>query len=148
MKIVVDTNIMFSALLNSNGQIGKLLLDSRGKFQFYSCKYLKKEIQNHIDKIRRYSGLNDVDLSELITLIESRIFFLDENLLPIPVIVKAKELVADVDFDDFAFIATALQLDAWLWTGDKKLTIGLRQKNYSRVISTADLSDILELKVG
>ena len=146
MKIVVDTNIVFSALLNSNGQIGKLLLDSRGKYQFYSCKYLKKEIHSHIDKIRRYSGLNDADLSELITLIESRIFFLDENLLPIPIIAKAKELVADVDFDDFAFVATSLQLDAWLWTGDKKLIIGLRQKGYSRIISTADLLDILDLK--
>jgi len=31
------------------------------------------------------------------------------------------------------------------WTGDKKLTVGLRQKGYSRVVSTADLWDILEM---
>ena len=145
MKVVVDTNILFSALLNSNSRIGSLLLDSRGRFEFYSCKYLKKEINRHLDKIRRYSGLNDNDLSELINLIESRIFFIDEELLPITIITEAKEYVADIDFDDFAFVAMTKYLDAWLWTGDKKLSVGLRQKGFSRVFSTADLWDILEM---
>ena len=142
VKIVVDTNIVFSALLNSNSRIGELLLDSRNRFEFYSCKYLQKEIHRHIDKIRRYSGLNDSDLSELIDLVESRIFFIDEELLPIVVVTEAKEWVADVDFDDFAFVAIAKYLDAWLWTGDKKLSAGLRRKGFGRVISTADLWEI------
>ena len=145
MRIIVDTNIVFSALLNSNSRIGRLLLDSRDKFRFYSCKYLQKEIHRHIDKIRHYSGLNNDDLSELIALVESRIFFLDEELLPAAVIAEAKEYVKDVDFDDFAFVAAAINLDAWLWTGDKKLSTGLRQKGYSRIISTADLWDMLEV---
>ena len=51
MKIIVDTNIVFSALLNSNSHIGQLLLDSRNYFQFYSCKYLKKELFRHLPKI-------------------------------------------------------------------------------------------------
>jgi len=79
MRIIVDTNIVFSALLNSNSRIGGLLLDSRDKFQFYSCKYLQKEIHRHIDKIRDYSGLNNDNLSELIALVESRIFFIEEE---------------------------------------------------------------------
>ncbi|MDR0873047.1 MAG: PIN domain-containing protein [Prevotellaceae bacterium] len=144
MKIIVDTNIVFSALLNSNSRIGRLLLDTRDKFQFYSCKYLQKEILRHIDKIRQYSGLNDDDLSELITLVESRIFFLDEELLPPDIITEAKELVSDIDFDDFAFVAIAKHLDAWLWTGDKKLSIGLRQKGYSRIVTVSDLLEIVE----
>jgi predicted nucleic acid-binding protein len=146
MKIIVDTNILFSALLNSNSRIGRLLLDSRDKFEFYSCKYLKKEIFLHLDKIRRYSGLNDNDLSELINLVESRIFFIDEELLPITIITEAKEYVADIDFDDFAFVAITKYLDAWLWTGDKKLSAGLRQKGFSRVFSTSDLWDIMEMR--
>ena len=144
MRIIVDTNIVFSALLNSNSRIGRILLNSRDKFQFYSCKYLQKEIHNHIVKIQNHSGLNIYDLLELIVLIESRIFFIEEELLPIDVITNAKELVADIDFDDFAFVAVANHLDAWLWTGDKKLTIGLRQKGYHRIVSTNDLLDVLE----
>jgi len=145
MRIVVDTNIVFSALLNSNSRIGRILIDSRDKFQFYSCKYLQKEIHRHTDKIRRYSGLDNDNLSELISLVESRIFFIEEELLPITVIAEAKEWVAGVDFDDFAFVAIANNLDAWLWTGDKKLTVGLRQKGYHRIISTADMWDLLEI---
>jgi predicted nucleic acid-binding protein len=143
MKIIVDTNIVFSALLNSNSRIGRLLFDSRDIFSFYSCKYLQKEIHRHRDKIQQYSGLNNYDLSELITLVESRIFFLDEELLPTSIIFEAKDWVKEVDFDDFAFVAIANYLDAWLWTGDKKLTIGLRQKGYRRILSTADLWDMM-----
>jgi len=146
MKIIVDTNILFSALLNSNSRIGRLLLDSRDKFEYYSCKYLQKEIRRHVDKIRRYSGLNDTDLAELINLFESRIFFIDEELLPDAIIAEAKEYVADIDFDDFAFVAMAKYLDAWLWTGDKNLSIGLRQKGFNRVFSTADLLNILSME--
>jgi predicted nucleic acid-binding protein len=86
--------------------------------------------------------LNDDDLSELITLVESRIFFLEEELLPATVIAEAKEWVKDVDFDDFAFVAITNHLDAWLWTGDKKLITGLQSKGFKRIISTADLCDI------
>ena len=142
MQIIVDTNIVFSALLNSNSRIGRLLLDSRDIFRFYSCKYLQKEIHRHKDKLRHYSRLNDDDLSELISLVESRIFFLEEELLPAAVIAEAKELVKDVDFDDFAFVAIAKYLDAWLWTGDKKLITGLQPKGFHRIISTADLWDM------
>jgi predicted nucleic acid-binding protein len=142
MRIIVDTNIVFSALLNTNSRIGRLLLDSRDKFQFYSCKYLQKEIRRHIDKIRHYSGLNNDNLSELIALVESRIFFIEEELLPAVIIAEAKEWVTGIDFDDFAFVAIANHLDAWLWTGDKKLIVGLRQKGYHRIISTNDLWDM------
>jgi predicted nucleic acid-binding protein len=145
MRVIVDTNIVFSAMLNSNSRIGRILFDSRGKFQFFSCKYLQKEIHRHTDKIRHYSGLNQEDLSELIALVESRIFFIEEELLPANVIAEAKEWVDGVDFDDFAFVAIADHLDALLWTGDKKLTTGLRQKGYRRIVSTADLWDMQEL---
>jgi len=35
MKIIVDTNIVFSAILNSNSRIGKILLNSKEHFQFF-----------------------------------------------------------------------------------------------------------------
>ena len=144
MKIIVDTNIVFSALLNSNSRIGRLLLNSRNSFEFYSCKYLQKEIQCHFHRILTYSRLKEEDLSELINLIESRIFFIDEKLLPETVIFRAKELVKDIDFDDFAFVAIANYLNALLWTGDKVLIEGLRKKNYKNIITTLELLKLLE----
>jgi len=41
MKVVVDTNIVFSAILNSNGKIGDLLLNSGKLIDFYSVDYMR-----------------------------------------------------------------------------------------------------------
>jgi predicted nucleic acid-binding protein len=145
MKIVVDTNIVFSALLNSNSKIGRLLLNPGSSFEFYSCKYLQKEIDKHWSKIQTYSRLNNDDLAELISLVESRIFFINEELLPDAIITEAKELVAGVDFDDFAFVAITNVLGGRLWTGDKRLMDGLKQKGYKQIISTLEIWELLEL---
>ena len=47
MKIVVDSNIVFSAILNSQSQIGQLLIDGSNYFEYYSIRLLKEEILNH-----------------------------------------------------------------------------------------------------
>lgn len=38
----------------------------------------------------------------------------------------------DVDAKDTPFAALAIELDAPLWTGDKKLVLGLRKKGFDR----------------
>ena len=57
MKIVVDTNIVFSAILNSKGKIGDLLLNSGKYIDFYSVDYLRYEIGNHYDKLSKLSKI-------------------------------------------------------------------------------------------
>ena len=52
---MVDTNIVFSAILNSNGKIGDLLLNSSKYIDFYSSDYLRYEISNHYDKLSQIS---------------------------------------------------------------------------------------------
>lgn len=47
MKIVVDTNIIFSSILNSNSNIGDLIFNSDNQFEFYSCSYMRFEILKH-----------------------------------------------------------------------------------------------------
>ena len=57
VKIIIDTNIIFSGLLNSNGTIGDLLFNSVGIFEFYSCSYMRHEIEKHWNKLKRISKL-------------------------------------------------------------------------------------------
>jgi predicted nucleic acid-binding protein len=52
MKIIVDTNIVFSALLASNNTIGDLLFNSDKHFDFYSCSYMRYEIKKHWEKLK------------------------------------------------------------------------------------------------
>ena len=65
MKIVVDTNIVFSAILNSNSRIAKILLNAKEHFQFFTCSYLKAEIQKHRNKLLKATKLTQEQLAEL-----------------------------------------------------------------------------------
>ena len=47
MKIIVDSNIVFSAMLNKQSVIGDVLLNSQEYFEFYTFEYLREEIANH-----------------------------------------------------------------------------------------------------
>jgi len=39
MNVIVDTNIAFSAILNTSGKISDLLLNSHGLIQYFSCDF-------------------------------------------------------------------------------------------------------------
>ena len=145
MKIVIDTNIVFSALLNSSNLIGKILVYSpKNCFDFYSCSYLQTEILKHFDKLKKYTKLDDIRLFELIQKVERKITFIDDKLLPKEILKRAEELTRDVDCDDMAFIAVADYLNANLWTGDKKLINGLQAKSYQNFKTTAEMAKLLE----
>lgn len=58
MRIVVDTNIVFSAIINTHGKIGDLLMNSDNVFDFYSCNFLIQEINKHQNKLSQFSGLS------------------------------------------------------------------------------------------
>jgi len=141
MRIVVDTNIIFSAILNSQSWIGQIILCSDKKIKFYSPAYLKTEIRNNIQKIKKYSNLSDSEIDELISILYTRIIFISEEFMPKEILIKADELTKDADNDDIMFVALALHLKSKLWTGDKILMNTLRQKGFKRFITTKELRE-------
>lgn len=144
MIIVVDTNIVFSAILNTNSTIGDLILNSPNIFQFQSCNFLLGEIDNHWEKLKRISKLNTSDLSESRYLILKNIFFISEQQIPVQYRLNAYELVKDVDIKDIAFVALNEFQKSFLWTGDKVLIKGLKNKGYKNVITTRELIKLKE----
>lgn len=72
-------------------------------------------------------------------LIYSHINFIDENFLNETTVNIAFNLVKDIDVKDVLFIALALDLDAKIWTGDKKLINGLAIKGFNDFINTDTL---------
>jgi predicted nucleic acid-binding protein len=126
MKIVVNTNIVFTTLLNSNSRICKILLNSKDHFQFFSCNYLLAEIKRHRAKLLKLTKLTDSDLSELEELITKNISFIDERLLLNDLLIKSELLLKSIDPDDSVFVALTKHLGGKLWTGDKELYNGLK----------------------
>lgn len=139
MKIVVDTNIIFSGLLNTDGTIGDLLFNSDGAFEFYSCNYMRHEIEKHWKKLKHISKLSEEELEESRFKVFAKINFINEALIPEKTWLAAEEIASDIDIDDSDFIALTKHLKGYLWTGDKKLYDGLKRKSFKRIYDTTEL---------
>ena len=142
MKIIVDTNIVFSAILNSESRIGQLIIYGSKFFDFYSVNLLKTEILDHKNKLLKHSGTDDSQFERAYEIITDRITFIDEILISDKDIEIAIELVSETDEDDALFVALANHMESQLWSGDKKLMTGLLTKGYKRLISTENLYSI------
>lgn len=104
-KIVVDTNIIFSCLLNSQGVIGDLIFNSGNVFTFYGNEYMRFEIRKHWEKLKKISKLADAELETAYNKLLTRLTFIHEDLIPQNDWEKAQALAADIDPADAAFIA-------------------------------------------
>ncbi|QQS52455.1 MAG: hypothetical protein IPM71_06900 [Bacteroidota bacterium] len=139
MKIIVDTNIAFSAILNTKSIIGDLILNSNDTFQFWSCHFLLTEIDNHWDKLKKASKLPERDLFESQRLVYRSISFINVEQIPRSFRLLAFELVKDIDVNDIAFVALNEYQESILWTGDKPLFNGLKSLGYEKVLMTEDM---------
>ncbi len=144
--VVVDTNIVFSALLNTSGTIGDLLFNSERVFQFYSCEHMRAEIEEHWEKLKRISRLSEKELRAAYSLLLHRLTFIDEGSIPALVWLSAEETVADIDPDDADFVALAHHITGAIWTGDKPLYAGLKTIGRPPVYNTAEMLQLREEK--
>lgn len=143
MKIVVDTNIVFSGILNLNSKIAQILIYNNPAFQFYSCNYLQIEILRHQDKLLKLTKLTNKNLKELTNYITHNITFINENLLPQNLIEETQIQLENIDPFDVPFVALAKHLNAKLWTGDKKLYHPLKAQNFKNIITTDEMAMII-----
>ena len=138
-KIIIDTNILFSALLNTDSRIGQILINGKRFYDFYAPEYIREEIIEHKDKIKAIAKLSDDDFIELNELVLRNITILNHTLIPAHIYKKAEKLCETIDLDDTIFVAVAEFIRGKLWTGDKKLINGLAEKGYKRLIRTEEI---------
>ena len=130
MKVVVDTNIIFSALLRKNSLIGELLL--RDSPDFIIPKFAYIELFKYKEKILKQSKLSEDELLEVMYRLLKKIDVFDEEMVTTNTLREAYELVEDIDEKDMIFVALTIEVDGYLWTGDEKLKNGLRRKGFNR----------------
>lgn len=112
MKVVVDTNIIFSGLLNPEGKISDILLNSFEFFEFYSPTFVLEELKNHKEKLLKISGYAEEDLDFLQRILFKKIELIDVQNLKKSIREKSFEITKNVDEFDAPFIALSLELDA------------------------------------
>jgi len=62
VNIVVDTNVVFSTLLNPHSSIGEVLMNVQDQFTFFAPELLKEELERYDKKISNYTKLNQDQL--------------------------------------------------------------------------------------
>ncbi|MDX2305777.1 MAG: PIN domain-containing protein [Microscillaceae bacterium] len=131
MRVVIDTNILFSSLLAGHSRLRDILLES--EHEFYAPNYLFVELFRYKDKIKKVGKLKEDDLLAYLQMVLEKIHFVQINLISDENRQIAYDLCKEVDVKDTVFVALCLELDAQLWTKDKKLKNHLLQKGFNQI---------------
>ena len=142
MRVVVDTNIAFSAILNTDSRIARIILQPKSRINLYSTGQLLSELEEHKDKLKKIARYSDQELHKAVFLITSKIRFINNRLIPPKIYLQAESLTQEVDIDDTEFVALAEHIKAKLWSGDKALVKALR-KQWNKFITTEELYSLL-----
>ena len=126
---VVDTNIIFSALIPESSSIRDNLLESN--HIFYCPNFVITELFKHKHKILKHTKLNEVDFYTYFNGIIENISFVPIETISAKSRNAAFELCKDIDVCDTPFVALAIELHLSLWTGDKVLREGLSKKGFT-----------------
>ena len=140
--------MVFSGILNTNGKIGDLLINSKPYLIFIAPDFLRTEIRNHYSRLIKISGLTIEEIQEAEFQLYKDIIFISEEQIKISNWVSADALVADVDPKDTHYIAYSKELDCKIWSGDKKLIKGLTAKGFINFITTDELYKLREEQRG
>ena len=128
--IIVDANILFSALLRSDSRFAEILL-YRGH-RFCICESTFVELFHHKERILTFSRLSDVEITALLHAFLRRLTVEREESIPTTCREEAAALCRGVDPRDEPYVALTLALDGRLWTGDQKLRKGLMARGFTR----------------
>jgi predicted nucleic acid-binding protein len=133
MELVIDANVIISALISSSGETSKMLFSDR--LELYAPEHLMDEIDRHKKEISEKSGLSTEEINMLLSLIS-----LNLKVIPFPefreFIKKSSEICPDPN--DIEYFALALKLKCPLWSNDKAL-----KQSSLKVLTTQEVLGIL-----
>ncbi|MBI3413454.1 MAG: PIN domain-containing protein [Candidatus Aenigmarchaeota archaeon] len=136
MNIVVDTNVLISALIR-NSTTRKIIIESDCKFYYPETSL--HEIRNYKALILDKSGISEVEYDELFNrLLKYVTLITDEQIRP--KLKDAEMEFARVDPDDVVFLAAALTIDnCMIWSEDKDF----EKQNRIKILKTRDVLKLL-----
>jgi predicted nucleic acid-binding protein len=148
VRFIIDANMVFSGILNTNGKIGDLLINSKPYFTFIAPEFLRTEIRTHYPRLIKISGLTIEEVQEAEFHLYKDIRFISEEQIKISNWIAADSLVADIDSKDTHYIAYSKEFRCKIWSGDKKLIKGLAAKGFTNFITTDELYKLREERLS
>jgi predicted nucleic acid-binding protein len=133
MELVIDTNIVFSAIVKNS--VSRILLLNPNLI-LHAPEGLISELEEHREEIREKSRLSEKKYDELMAILLSRIELVPKESI-VPFLKAALEFSPDKD--DSPFLALCLAKGIPLWSNDKPL----KQQSFVKVFSTSELFNML-----
>lgn len=132
LRVILDTNVIFSAYFNPPGLPGKLL--RRWIFKEFQLLYSQAILDEYLEIFTRHSILNQ-DVNSLSILVHD----LAEKIIP-----HISVAVVKNDPDDDKFIHCAMEGKAdYIVSGDSHL-LGLEQHGFTKIVTVKEFLDILD----
>lgn len=133
MKIVIDSNILFSALIKDS-LTRKIIAYYNGQFLIPS--FVFDEMVNHKDELYQKSRLNKEEFEEVLLLLLKKIKLIPTEQIS-QKLAEARQILQNIDPKDEVFIACALAYPgSILWSEDKKL----KDQNEIRILKTSEIA--------
>ncbi len=144
MTVIIDTNILISACLNIESEIFKILNTLSQTIDFVIPDYALEEIEKHKFSICKDTGRDIIIFNKLLTQCCTNGIIIAVKELSAEKFILAEQLTRNIDINDKVFVAFSIAFDALIWTGDLKLSRGLKRIGFKNIISTKELKDIIK----
>ena len=143
MKIVLDTNIIIRLFIKPDGFVAGFFYRVRNKHELFVSDFSFEEIAKHKSRLLKVSRLSERDFERIYAGIITNLSVVPIDIIPNSVFLKSFQYTSSVDMDDIPFVATALFLEGYLWSSDKKLVDGLRKHGFSLVLNNSDIRNLI-----
>lgn len=131
MRLIVDTNIIISALIkNSTTRYIITHIDA----ELITIGFSKKEISNYKAMILEKASINELEFEAILGELKEKLIILDDRIIQKNMI-EAFKIMGPIDQNDTPFIAAALATNSDIWSDDKHF----ERQNKVKVWKTKDL---------
>ena len=144
MTVIIDANIIISALINPNGKEAVFILNYSDKVDFVAPDLIYKEVVSKKSKILKSSHHTEETLQTSLELITNNISVFSVSKYDPSILKVARELTSGIDENDVQYIALTILLEGLFWTGDLRLLRGLKRKGFKHIITTSDFEQIIK----
>ena len=144
LKVVVDANVLISALLSPKGPIADVLFEARGRIQLLSPVLLKEELILHADRLALEAGVEKELFRQAIDRAMAGVRIVPDERIHLRAKEQADVLALHIDPKDVAYVALSISQQAPLWTVDKKLIRGLVRQGVRIAIDIHTMRHLIE----
>ena len=138
MNVVLDSNILFSALISGKEAYLEILRAVNAHAPDFIFQEIAKYEERIISKTKSKTAFK-LFVRDLF----SEITVIPRLAIAATSFEQAFQLCQDVDPKDTPYLALSIDLDFPLWTNDKKLINGLFKKGFHQIITTDRIFELI-----